>query len=288
MYRRIIYSICMLFLFTTCQENQQAFYEDIVVEGWIESGSAPIVMLTKTFTVTTKEETDENESIVLPWGKVTVSDGAESVILTGDYDDRYFPPYIYSTSKMRGVPGRTYYLTVEYGNRIAKAQTTIPMPDSLEALIVSPCIEVDSMYQITAYYDDDQSTKDYYLFLTRIFNKEKRYYPSFSGIIDDKRLTHHNKQVVQPGMHYVTSENHKYETYYHENDSIQIKFAKIDEITYNIHKAYNEMITLSYNPAFASELSMPTNIQGGLGFWCGYAVTKYNVVIADSIRKNTL
>lgn len=44
------------------------------------------------------------------------------------------------------------------------------------------------------------------------------------------------------------------------------------------------MISLASNPLFASDISMPTNIQGGLGYWCGYAVTLYNVIIADSIK----
>ena len=281
----LVYGFCSVLLFVACQEEAQEWPEEIVVEGWIESGSAPVVILTRTFTVTSKEETDEEESVVLSWGKVTVSDGTDSVILTGDYDERYFPPYIYTTSRIRGVPGRTYDLTVEYGGRTLTAQTTIPMPDSLEALTVTPCEDTDSMYQITAYYDDDRSTKDYYLFLTRIFNKETRYYPSFLGVVDDERLAGHNRQVVQPGIHMLTNgEDYKYRPYYHERDSVQIKFAKIDETTYNIHKAYNEMVSLSTNPVFSSDVSMPTNIQGGLGFWCGYGVTKYNVVIADSIR----
>lgn len=284
MCRRILYCMFLMSLLVACQEDSQASPEEIVVEGWIESGDAPVVMLTKTFTVTTSDEVDEDESIVLPWGKVMVSDGTESVILTGDYDDRYFPPYIYSTSRMKGVSGRTYYLTVEYGERVLTAHTTIPMPDSLEALTVSPCLEADSMYQITAYYDDDPMSKDYYMFLTRIFNKEKRYYPSFLGVMDDERLGNHNQQVVQPGIHTLTSYKNTYRPYYHESDSVLVKFAKIDKTTYSIHKAYNEMVALSSNPLFASDISMPTNIQGGQGFWCGYGVTKYSVVIADSIN----
>ncbi len=284
MCRRILYCMFLMSLLVACQEDFQASPEEIVVEGWIESGGAPVVMLTKTFTVTTSDEIDEDESIVLPWGKVMVSDGTESVILTGDYDDRYFPPYIYSTSRMKGVPGRTYYLTVEYGERVLTAHTTIPMPDSLEALTVSPCLEADSMYQITAYYDDDPMRKDYYMFLTRIFNRETRYYPSFLGVMDDERLDNHNQQVVQPGIHTLTSYKNTYRPYFHENDSVLIKFAKIDKTTYGIYKAYNEMVALSSNPLFASDISMPTNIQGGQGFWCGYGVTKYSVVIADSIN----
>lgn len=283
MFKQIIYSLCLVTLITACRDDHQDSYEEVVVEGWIESDGTPVVILTKTFSVTTREEVDEDETIVLPWGKVTVSDGVESVILTGGYDARYFPPYIYTTSRMKGVPGRTYYLTVEYGDRKVSAQTTIPMPDSLEALTVSPCVDVDSMYQITAYYKDNPETKDYYMFFTRLFNKETRYYPSFMGVVDDERLTQCNQQVVQPGIHMFTNERNLYRPYYHETDSVLIKFAKIDETTYNIHKAYNEMMALSSNPVFHSDISMPTNIQGGLGFWCGYGVTKYNVVIADSI-----
>lgn len=284
MSRRILYSLCLSLLFISCYEDDDEVAMKIVVEGWIESGGTPMVMLTNSIPVTTYEKTGENAEFVLPWGKVTVSDGTQTVILTGDYDERYFPSYVYTTSKMRGVPGRTYHLTVEYGDYVVTAQTTIPVPDSLEALTVTPCADVDSMYQITAYYEDVPETEDYYLFLTRIFNREKRFYPSFLGVMDDSRLASHNKQVVQPGIHMMTTENHKYRPYFHENDSVQIKFAKIDETTYHIHKAYSEMVSLSSNPIFSSDLSMPTNIEGGLGFWCGYAVTKYNVVIADSLE----
>lgn len=283
MFRRIMYILSLLLLMA-CHKESYDTHEEIVVEGWIESGSAPVVLLSRTFVVELGDDVDGETSIVLPWGKVTVSDGSNEVVLTGDYDERYFPPYIYSTSRMKGVPGRTYYLRVEYGDRVLTSQTTIPLPDSLEALTVTPCADVDSMYQITAYFDDDPSTKDYYMFLTRIFNRETRFYPSFLGVLDDERLAQKNQQVVQPGIHFLTSANNKYRPYFHADDSVQIKFARIDATTYAIHKAYHEMVSLASNPFFTSDISMPTNIEGGVGYWCGYAVTKYNVVIADSLR----
>lgn len=284
MYLRMMCCLLTAFILMGCREDIQYEPEEIVVEGWIESGGGPIVILSKTLTVTTLEEVNEDEPFVLPWGKVTVSDGVESVILTGDYDERYFPPYIYSTSRIKGVPGRTYYLTVEYGDRVLTAQTTIPEVDSLEALTVTPCADADSMYQITAYYYDNPDTKDYYMFLTRVFNRETRYYPASLGLADDEKLTRYNQQVVQPGNHSLTDKGEKYHPYYHRDDSVQIKFAKIDATTYAIHKAYSDMDILSTNPLFTSDVSMPTNVKGGLGFWCGYAVARYNVVIADSIR----
>ena len=103
-------------------------------------------------------------------------------------------------------------------------------------------------------------------------------------MIDDVTLAEHNRHVVYPGVHTLTSEEHTYGLYYKETDSVQIKFARIDEATYRFHKAYNEMVSLPNNALFASDISLPSNIQGGLGYWCGYGVTKYNVVISDSIR----
>lgn len=281
---RMMCFLLVTFILFGCREDIQYGADEIVVEGWIESGAGPVVILSRTLTVTTQEEVNEDDSFVLPWGKVTVSDGVESVILTGDYDERYFPPYIYSTSRIKGIPGRTYYLTVEYADRVVTAQTTIPEVDSLEALTVTPCAEVDSMYQITAYYDDNPATKDYYMFLARVFNRETRYYPANLGLADDEKLTLHNQQVVQPGNHSLTNVGKKYRPFYHRNDSVQIKFARVDATTYAIHKAYSDMDILNTNALFTSDVSMPTNINGGLGFWCGYAVTKYNVTIGDSIR----
>ena len=286
MCKRVIYYLCWAFLFIACQEiPQEETPGEIVVEGWIEAGAGPVVMLSRTFVVSTGKETAEEQSIVLSLAKVEVSDGTRSVTLTGDYDDRYFPPFIYSTSKIRGVPGRTYRLTVEYEGSVVTAETTIPEPASLDALEVSPCAHLDSVYQITAHFGDNPETKDYYLFLTRIFNRENRFYPSTFGVIDDATLAEHNNEhVVHPGIHMLTSDRHTYGLYFLDTDSVQIKFARVDETTYNIHKAFHEMVILNNNPLFASDVSMPTNIQGGLGFWCGYAATKYNVVIADSIR----
>lgn len=38
------------------------------------------------------------------WGKVTVSDGDTAIVLTGGYDKRHFPPFLYKTYDMVGAP----------------------------------------------------------------------------------------------------------------------------------------------------------------------------------------
>lgn len=277
--------ICMLlFFFSACQSPYTtSLQEDIIVEGWIESGSGPVVILTKSMILEEMQSQTEGD-VLLPWAKVTVSDGIDSVVLTGGINHDYFPPYVYTTSYMKGEAGKTYWLRVEYGDRVATAKTTIPYPQALEGLHVSKAS--DSLYQITASFMDNPLSKDYYLFQTRIFNKESRYYPAFLGLIDDELLKGDAvyRHQVQPGIHFMTAGVDNYRPYYKEGDSVLIKFSKIDELSYRVQQSINEIVAFSSNPVFVTDLDLYSNIDGGSGFWCGYGVTQYRVVIADSIK----
>ena len=55
-----------------------AYDQQIVVEGWIENGRPPIVILTTSVSVdgTPRDSTDLKE-LIIRWGKVTVSDGKD-------------------------------------------------------------------------------------------------------------------------------------------------------------------------------------------------------------------
>ena len=278
--------ICMLLLMllSACQSPYTTpLQEEIIVEGWIESGSGPVVILTKSMILEEMQSQTEGD-VLLPWAKVTISDGIDSVVLTGGINHDYFPPYVYTTSHMKGEAGKTYWLRVEYGNRVAMAKTTIPYPQALEGLQVSKAS--DSLYQITASFIDNPISKDYYLFQTRIFNKENRYYPAFLGLIDDELLKDDVlfRHQVQPGIHFMTAGVDNYRPYYKEGDSVLIKFSKIDEVSYRVQQSINEIVAFSSNPAFVTDLDLYSNIDGGSGFWCGYGVTQYRVVIADSIK----
>ena len=59
----------------------------LVVEGWVEDGGRPVVMLTTAVPVDTeyKDLTELREHIVR-WGKVTISDGEDEAVLSGRVD----------------------------------------------------------------------------------------------------------------------------------------------------------------------------------------------------------
>ena len=118
---------------------------ELVVEAWIEEGKNPVVIVTTS--VTYDELPADEEALaghIVRWAKVWMSDGSKTVNLTGVPTDKYFPPYVYTTSEMRGEAGRNYDLQVEYGNVTATASTTIP--ESVPIVDVMLKHERDSLY----------------------------------------------------------------------------------------------------------------------------------------------
>ena len=101
MWRLILIFACLL-LQMGCTEDSyriEADASDIIVEGWIEEGGFPVVILSRSMPVSTDyQNVDSLSDFIVRWAKVTISDGSDSIVLTGKYDKGYFPPYIYTTS----------------------------------------------------------------------------------------------------------------------------------------------------------------------------------------------
>ena len=128
---RYLYLLIILIAFFSCKDNYmvESEGEKLVVEGWIADGGYPVVMLMTSAEVEmkTRDIKDLYEHIG-SWGRVVVSDGEKSVILTGMYDTDYYPPYVYTTTDIKGVAGKTYTLDVVYNKHHAMAVTTICGP----------------------------------------------------------------------------------------------------------------------------------------------------------------
>ena len=128
MERLTLYLLMFLLLFTGCEPKEDIAEPELVVEGWITSGGHPLVMLHKSISFNESFESVASliEDKLVPFGKVTIDDGTQKVILTGRLDTNYIPPYRYSSVEIIGEEGKTYSLTAEYENIILTATTTIP------------------------------------------------------------------------------------------------------------------------------------------------------------------
>ncbi len=257
---------------------------DIVVEGWIEDEGFPVVILTKTINITKEYQSmDSLAEYIVKWAKVTVSDGNQSVVLTGKYAAGYFPPYIYTTSRFCGEAGKTYTLTVDYLDFHATATTTILEPHKLRGLTVDKCLACDSLYQISVRFNNDAMKHNYYQIFTRVGRKKHQYLAAYLGTIDGDVLQPESMVPVFRGRDVST---HKYSPYYSINDTVAVKIAHIDEAAYHFWYDYSRNLTTGDNMFFASQANIRSNINGGIGYWCGMGTVTEYVCIRDSVSQH--
>lgn len=244
--------------------------QSLVVEGWIENGEFPVVIITKTLPVTTEyQNLNDLSDYLVRWAKVTVSDGEQSVVLTGLYDESYYPPYIYTTSHLRGELGKTYTLTVEYEGQTLTSTTTIPASlPVVDHYQVVPCEGSDNQYQIQAYFHDNPNEKNYYLFFTKMGLESNHYLASYLGAVDDAMISTDVEYPVYRGNRY---DNDEYTPYFEAGEIVSVKLAHVDQSTFNFWDQYTKAQSLTSNMFLSTSTSLPSNIQGGVGYWSGFA-----------------
>ena len=283
--KRIIAILAAILAALSCEDkvNLPESSPQIVVEGWIEEGGNPVVIVTTSVPVNeTLTDLSELQNHVVNWAKVTVSDGEEEIVLTGQRNDNYFPPYIYTTVFMTGKAGRKYDLKVEYSNRTVTASTTIPAPKSLEYIKVTKASVKDSMYSIVGGLKDDPRTKDYYKVFTKVRDKDKTYVSSFLGLTDDEILDETIREIPINNGTGVVGE--RLEAFFTADDFVSVRFCTLDKQSWTYWNDFEEVQSLASNMLFPISTDIRSNIKGGLGYWAGYGSSYYKVSIPDSLK----
>lgn len=258
--------------------------EKIVVEGWIKQGDYPLVMLTTSLPVSTDEKpVDGLKDRVANWAVVTVSDGEKSVTLTGMYDKRYMPPYIYTTADMKGEVGKTYTLTVRYKNMYATATTTIPEPVPLKEIRQEKVYGSDSLYCLSAVFNDMPGRQFYSLFAKK-GTETPQFVKCDMGTFDDSILGEGETEIVHPVYQprLVTDTKKEHSEYYKLGDAVCVELCTLDEQSYGIWYDYQNTASLSGNFFSPYTSNIRSNISGGYGYWCGYGASSMWVRVGDS------
>ena len=275
----VCFIVFLATMLTSCDENHLAVTQpQLVVEGWIEDGGYPVVIVTSSIPISEEYMPAETLSdYIVRWATVTVYCGEDSAVLTGKYDKGYFPPYIYTTSRMKGEQGKNYSLKVEYKDMVATATTTIPPRPDVMRFRLEKCEDSDTMYQVKAVFTDNKEEKNYYQLFSKVGAENKQYLASYLGSIDDDVLGDTTEVAVYRG-HEVLS-TMEYTPYFRPNDTISVKLSQIDEASFHFWDDYIKILSLSHNPFMAPQRSIRYNIVNGSGYWCGMNSVKDYFVI---------
>lgn len=256
--------------------------KQLVVDGSIENNNYAQVVLTYNTGYFSNLDSASFRGLVASRAKVILSDGAQSEILTLTKDTNYFPPYVYKGNEILGQPGRTYTLIIideiNTGTRemdTIVATTTIPQPVKLDSVWFSPTTISSGIIKGIIYDNPDE--KNYYRTFTKIKGKDKRYIPTYIASFEDKyfngqKFTFH----INKGLDSYIKPLYNIE--FTKGDTINLKIASMDKNSHRFWYSYDQEILNSGNPFASNFERVKSNIQGGLGIWCGYGSTTYLVV----------
>jgi len=270
-----------LFWLESCQDDitdRTDFDPSIVVDGRIESNNYPRVFLTRNIPYFVNIDSADIINLVLREAKVTVSDGVDSEILTLMYDKNLFPPYYYQGTDMIGKAGNTYQLTINYGNITLTSSTTIPSIVIADSVWFQPKSDDPNLGEILVGFHDNPLQKNYYKTFTKIVGQETDFYPTLLSNFDDQLFN---------GQYFIFHLDRGPESYlnlnqkdfsFSRNDTVFVKICNIDENSYAFWNSYQNEISNGANPFASSFHEISSNIEGGLGIWCGYGTMIYKII----------
>lgn len=255
---------------------------EMVVEGSIAEGGFPIVFVTTTVPLSTKQgkvPLDSLEHHILKWARVEINDGERSVVLTGRINKRYNIPCYFTTGEMRGEAGKTYRIDVTYDHYHATAVTTIPQDRPVvDSLTIVPEENNDSIFSIMAHVPPQHSS-GYYQFQVGVEGYDNDFYPSFLGVYTDWNIAEGAQIPVYRPHDRLKHNDEAYFSIYHHGDKVHIRFAAMEEYAYDFWMAYEKFISMGNNFLFPLNENLPSNIHGGLGLWYGYNCEEYYLQI---------
>lgn len=287
--RRLIDMLTVVLLALCCActaAEEPAVAQEIVVEGWIDHGGFPMVTLTRSIPISNEyQPVDDLSKYMERWARVAISDGEREVVMIGKYTRDNFPPYIYTTSDMRGEAGKTYRLTVDCADGThAEAVTTIPEPVDIDSIRQEYVSGRDTLRQLYAFITDPHEDMRYYKVFVHVMGQDKGYMSAYLGITNSSLLADDGKIAVNQGRINLRND---FSPYFVVGDTVAVKLARIDETAYNFWRGFEDITALSRNPLFPATDNMPSNVTGALGYWFGYGSCVRQVVVGGSVLSLT-
>ena len=269
--------IMLLASVVACDNTTVPAATALVVDGSIDSDGYPVIILTKTISPGSDKEINVAECVVR-WGKVTISDGEHEVIMTGSSNDDYFPPYIYRTYEMRGIPGKTYTVTATYDGMSVTSTCRMPQPAEITGISMSKVEDSDSLVGLSMKFTPAPG-ETYYHLLARVRGKSGRLLPAFLGTIKtDGTAAGVEVPVYAPKC---DTDEDDFSPHFKTGDTVDVALCTVTREVYDFWLSYDDEVTFGGNQFVTSAGNLSSNISDGYGVWSAQGVTRRTVTVGE-------
>ncbi len=280
--------------------------EQYVVEGRIEQGGPPLVLLTTTQPYF--EETDEGsyEELFVHDADIEVRTGGRSYglqeICSSQVPDSLLGAFsqvsgldddemegrdvcIYTSPVLTGEVGERYELIIDVNGDRIRGETGIPNPVPLDSAWFETYEDREDEGFAWAVIDDPDTSGNQYRWYAKRVNEgsdgdpvDPAYVAPMGSVLDDrffngKRFEFSYQRGGTPGI------GEPDRPFYEVGDTIAVKFTSIEEDVFQFYRTFEETQFNTGNP-FAAPTEIRSNVDSALGIWAGFGV-HYDTIVAE-------
>lgn len=284
--------------------------QQIVVEGTIETGQLPLILLTKSQGYFAPTDVTSIANNYVHDAVVTINDGDQTVVLdeictanlspemlivaqtfTGLSEEQLVALnlcfYMSVNPPIIGVEGKTYTLDIVSGDEHLTSITKINPAIPLDSVWFELSGESDSLGFAHGYLSDPDTVGNIYRWFAQRINtypdwspnageiKDPNFIAPLGSINDDRFFNGLSFEFIyNRGIPFNSSKQDDVNGergYFKVGDTIVVKEASLDYAAYRFFYDLETQVSNQGSP-FASPSTIATNIEGGLGVFVGYGV----------------
>ena len=288
--------------------------EQFVVEGVIEPGLPPFVILTRTQRYFDPFDQQAIANSYVRNATITVDNGSGPVVLIQlcsnsltEEQQALFAEItgidpallsnvdicVYSTNNpvIFGEAGRTYHLRIEVEGKILTSETTIPHPVPLDSVWFQLALQRpndDSLGFAWGTLTDPDTVGNHYRWMARRIShrtdgsvEDPTFISPLGNTFEDKYVNGltFDFSFIRGRQFYNNQQEDQNEEqgYYKVGDTIAVKFLSIGYDEHEFYTSYDENVS-SQGDLFGTPVNAKSNIEGGLGIWAGWGVYADTIV----------
>lgn len=274
------------------------FEQKIVVDGRIEVGMPPVIILSRSQNLYSSTSLDAIQNNFVSGAQILVSDGSITDTLEqictnnldpslkplvaqflgvseSDLDNFNYCAYTSFNAAIFGVVGKTYSLTINVEGKTYTSKTTIMPPPTID----STYFKYNGTYTDRGYawivIDDNPNVYNTYFAQVKSLVTDTRFFTPYGPAFDDEYFNGLKFKFGIPnaGSYQNDSISKDMQGYFKVGDTAVVSLSSMDLDVYNFMLQKYAQVDNGGNP-FASPANIPTNIVGGaLGVWAGFAAT---------------
>jgi hypothetical protein len=254
----------------------------IVVDGGIFTGEFAQVTLTNSAGYFDPVDSTSLAGYLISNATVTLTDGIQTDTLRPTVDFTLPIPFVYRGSVIQGQVGRTYTLTIVANGETVTAVTTIPQPVALDSLWFELEGGSDSLGFIWANLNEPAGLGNGYRWFAKREGRDDRFLPPFGSAFFDKFIDGQDfdfgyNRGMEPGST-APDDDGPERGRFRLGDTVVVRFCSIGTAEVEFFRSYESIVSNQGNP-FAAPGVVETNVQGGLGIFCGYAPSLDTLVL---------